>query len=49
MDQAIPASSACRSVFRGGTEAPTAEAYTQLWITLIDQIERDKQVLSGSR
>lgn len=42
-------SPACRSVFHEGAEAPTAEAYTQLWITLINQIERGKQVLSGSR
>lgn len=49
MNQAITAYSACRSVFHGDAEAPTAEAYTQLWITLINQIERGKQILSGAR
>lgn len=49
MNQAITTYSACRSVFQGNAEAPTAEAYTQLWVTLINQIERGKQVLSTPR
>ena len=49
MTQAVTAQSACRSVFHGNAVAPTAEAYTQLWIKLINQIERGKQVLSASR
>lgn len=49
MNQAITAYSACHSVFQGNAEAPTIEAYTQLWVTLINQIERGKQVLSASR
>lgn len=43
------AASACRSVFRQDEEPITSEKYTQLWITLINQIERGKQVLSHAR
>lgn len=49
MNQAVTAYSVCHSVFHGDAEAPTAETYTQLWINLINQIEKGKQVLSGSR
>ena len=49
MTQAVTAYPTCRSVFHGDAEAPTAEAYTQIWIKLINQIERGKQVLSASR
>ena len=42
-------STACRSVFQGNADGPTAEAYTQLWVTMINQIERGKQILSGTR
>lgn len=43
------AASACRSVFRQDEEPITSEKYTQLWITLINQIERGKQILSNTR
>lgn len=49
MNQAVTAYSTCHSVFHGNAEAPTAETYTQLWINLINQIERGNQVLSHSR
>lgn len=48
MTQSLLPSSACRSVFRKSAEASTAERYTQLWITLINQMERDKQILSAA-
>lgn len=47
MNQSAVSCSASRSVFR--EEVLTVEKFTQLWITLINQIERDKQVLSPAR
>ena len=41
--------SPCRSVFREGTENVTKEKYTQLWVTLINQLECSKQTLTGAR
>lgn len=41
--------SVCKSVFKGGENQPTPEKYTNIWITLINQIERSKQVLAGTR
>ena len=34
----------CQSVFSGG--ALTQERYTQLWITLINQIEKSKETVA---
>lgn len=39
----------CRSVFRGNAAATTSEKYTQLWITLINRMERDRQVLGRTK
>ena len=36
----------CRSIFQNDAEAVSPEKYTQLWIALINQIERGKQFLS---
>lgn len=36
----------CRSIFQNNAEAVSPEKYTQLWIALINQIERGKQFLS---
>lgn len=47
MKQSTVSYSASRSVFREG--ALTVEKYTQLWIKLINQSERGKQLLSVSR
>lgn len=47
MNQSAVSCSASRSVFREG--ALTVEKYTQLWIKLINQSERGKQLLSASR
>lgn len=47
MNQAAATAAACHSVFRQGAETTTSESYTKLWIELINQIERDKAVLSG--
>lgn len=45
----IPASSStsCRSVFRDSDTPLTAEQYTQLWIRLINQIERSNTAAAG--
>ncbi len=42
------AASPCRSIFKGGENRPTPERYTQIWITLINRIERNRQVLTGA-
>lgn len=47
MNQSAVSCSAIRSIFREG--APTVDKYTQLWIKLINQSERGKQLLSVSR
>lgn len=39
----------CRSIFQNNAETVSTEKYTQLWITLINQIERGKQFLSPAR
>ena len=36
----------CKSIFYSG-EATTKERYTQVWIRLIDQLEKSKSVLTG--
>lgn len=43
MKHAVDASSVCRSVFHGG-EATTKEHYTQVWVRLINQLERNRSV-----
>ena len=39
----------CKSVFRAGTEKATKENYTQLWTSLINQMERSKKILAGAK
>lgn len=39
----------CRSVFRENAAATTSEKYTQRWITLINRMERDRQVLGKTK
>ena len=39
----------CRSVFREGAAATTTEKYTDLWIALINQMERGKKILAGMK
>lgn len=48
MNMQPPASPPCRSVFREGSAATTAEKYTQLWTALINQMERSKKILAGA-
>ena len=36
----------CTSVFKNGT-TPDEKGYTQIWIALINQMERSKAVLAG--
>ncbi len=40
------AESACKSVFKEGENR--AGRYTRIWVTLINQMERNKQVLAGA-
>ena len=39
----------CKSVFREGTAAITKENYTQLWTSLINQMERSKKTLTRAK
>ena len=39
----------CRSIFRENAAAPSKEAYTDLWIALINQIERSKKILAEAK
>lgn len=39
----------CRSVFQKGASTTTTEKYTQVWISLINQIEKSKGVLAELR
>lgn len=41
--------SVCQSVFRSGESSITREQYTQVWIRLINQIEKSKEILAGVR
>lgn len=49
MNQATSAVPDCRSVFQKGASVTTSEKYTQIWITLINQIEKGKAVLAEIR
>ena len=39
----------CRSIFRENSAATTTEKYTQLWTSLINQMERSKKILAGAK
>jgi len=49
MKQNAVLSPACRSFFQKGAQATTTEAYTQIWIALINQIERGKHTLAQAQ
>ena len=49
MSQAANAIPICRSVFQKGAPTTTTEKYTQIWITLINQIEKSKELLAELR
>ena len=49
MSQAVNTIPICRSVFQKGAPSTTTEKYTQIWITLINQIEKSKKVLAELR
>ena len=49
MSKQPSASPPCRSVFRENTSAPTKENYTQLWTSLINQMEHSKKILAGAK
>lgn len=37
----------CTSIFKDGAAATSSEAFTQVWIEMINRIEKNKQVLAG--
>ncbi|MBD5118319.1 MAG: hypothetical protein HDT37_04295 [Clostridiales bacterium] len=39
----------CRSFFNGGEKPPTSEQYTQIWINLVNQIEKSKETVATVR
>lgn len=39
----------CKSIFKSGENKLTPEYYTRIWIALINQVERNKQLLAGAR
>ena len=39
----------CRSVFRSGEDAPTTERMTQVWASLISQMEQSKGMITVGR
>lgn len=39
----------CKSYFKSGESCTTVQAYTDIWIQLINQLERSKAILSGTR
>lgn len=47
MNRTTNAASVCRSVFHSG-EATTKEDYTQVWVRLINQLEKNKRVPAGA-
>ena len=49
MSQAANAIPVCRSVFQKSEPTTTTEKYTQIWITLINQIEKSKEALAELR
>ena len=49
MSQSVNTIPICRSVFQKGAPTTTTEKYTQIWITLINQIEKSKKVLAEVR
>lgn len=38
----------CTSYFKNGSSVPEKEIYTQIWISLINQMEQAKAVLAGA-
>ena len=39
----------CKNYFKSGESCTTAQAYTKVWIQLINQLERSKTTLSGGQ
>lgn len=39
----------CKSYFKSGENCTTVQTYTNVWIQLINQLERSKAILSGAR
>lgn len=41
--------STCKSYFKSGENCTTVQTYTNVWIQLINPLERSKVILSGVR
>lgn len=39
----------CKSYFKSGEDCTIVQNYTNIWIQLINQLERSKMILSGAR
>ena len=39
----------CKNYFKNGKDSTTVQDYTNVWIQLINQLERSKAILSGGR
>ena len=39
----------CKSYFKSGEDCTPVQNYTNIWIQLINQLERSKMILSGAR
>lgn len=48
MKHTIGTSFVCRSVFHSG-EVTTKEHYTQVWVRLINQLEKNKRIPAGAQ
>lgn len=44
-----PVQRPCTSVFKSGENVTTTEAFTQVWITLINQLEQTKRISFENR
>lgn len=43
MDQSTQAP-LCKSVFRGGEQAPSPQRFTQAWVEMVNRIEKSKSI-----
>ena len=41
--------SICTNIFKNGDPAPASDAFTKVWINLINQMEKSKAILGGSQ
>lgn len=46
MHRKEPSPVMCRSVFQSGKDEPTTESITQVWASLINQMEKSKGIIT---